>query len=118
MYSTQKNIILKKVRFVIAGIMLITILPGNAGEKNDGMYPDNTYPEFLDDALKTNLNRLKNIDKSGEFVSPAEVLISPDSSLNNISEHGNSLKSHSISRQNCREISSSGKSFNFYMNIQ
>lgn len=104
MYSTHKNIILKKLRFVIAGIMLITILPGNAGENSEDMKPD--------------IYGLKSSNHSIEFVSPSEVLISPDSSLNNISKQGCLLKSHSVSRQNCREISPTCKSFNLYTNIQ
>ncbi len=114
MYSTTKNIILKKLKFVLAGILLITILPGNAGENNGGMYTDNTYTEFFDAALKTDLNRLK----SGEFVSRIEVSMLPDSSSNNIPHPAISFQKFSISRQNCKEISPSGKSFNFYINIQ
>jgi hypothetical protein len=114
MYSTTKNIILKKLKFVLAGILLITILPGNAGENNDGRYPDNTYPEFFDAALTSDLNRVK----SGEFVSRGEVSMLPDSSTNIIPHTAISLQKFNISKQNCREISPTCRSFNLYTNIQ
>ena len=114
MYSTTKNIILKKLNFVFAGILLITILPGNAGVNNDGRDPDNTYPEFFDAALESDLNRVKY----GEFVSRVEVSMLPDSSTNIIPHTAISLQKFNISKQNCREISPTCRSFNLYTNIQ
>lgn len=104
MYSTQKNIILKKLKFVVAGLLLITILPGNAGEN----YDDG----------ETDSYGLKSGNPSGEFIFSTEIIVEPDSSAINIPLKASSKQSFGISKHNCREISSAGKSFNFYMNIQ
>jgi hypothetical protein len=104
MYSILINIILKRLKFWVAGTLLITILPGNAGENYDNR--------------KTDLNGLNSSNQSAEFISPVEIFKLPGSSSNNITEKASSLQAFSVSKQNCKEISPTGKSFNFYMNIQ
>ena len=46
MYSIFKNTILKKLKYLIAGSLLITILPGNAGVKMMGGYAFPTPDSF------------------------------------------------------------------------
>jgi hypothetical protein len=89
MYSIFKNTILKKLKFVLPGLLLIIILPGNAGVKDDGWFVVQT-PENIQSG---------NTDMISDKVS--ETL--PDT-IN-----------HYI--QNTREISATGKSFNFFLNI-
>ena len=118
MYSTTKNIILKKLKFVIAGLLLITILPGNAGENFNSRNIDYAYTASYKITIETDLNEFKSRNQSSESVPTPEVVMLPDSSANNIPVKVSSFKSISASKQNCREISPAGKSFNFFMNIQ
>jgi len=118
MYSTTKNIILKKLKFVIAGLLLITILPGNAGENFNSRNIDYAYTASYKITIETDLNEFKSRNQSSESVPTPEVVMLPDSSANNIPAKVSSFKSFSASKQNCREISPAGKSFNFFMNIQ
>jgi hypothetical protein len=89
MYSIFKNTVLKKLKFVLAGFLLITILPGNAGVKDDGRFIVQT-PENIQSG---------NTDKISDKVSET---------LTDTINHY---------MQNTREISATGKSFNLLLNI-
>ncbi len=89
MYSIFKNTVLKKLKFVLAGLLLITILSGNAGVKDDGRFIVQT-PENIQSG---------NTDKISDKVSET---------LTDTINHY---------MQNTREISATGKSFNLLPNI-
>ena len=109
MYSIYKNIILKKLKYIIAGFLFITILPGNAGVKDnvhtsrseiDSLIIKNIYFSFKSDTCKTT---------EAHKVFPGKV-----------SNEASEIKSDSVNlyRYQAREISPNGKSFNFFLAVQ
>jgi hypothetical protein len=103
MYSIFKNRILKKLKYVIAGLLLITILPGNAGIKNDGYYAFPTPDRFYSGKIVNN-DTLKASYEVPDGISAEVSDILPDTTEHYI--------------QNAREISPAAKSFNFFLSVQ
>ena len=103
MYSIFKNIILKKLKFVIAGFLLITILPDNAGVKNDGWFFAPTS-DNIHSGHAVNRDSLDIRDKV-----PGEI-------SGKVSEKLDDTINHYI--QNTHEISATGKSLNFFLSVQ
>ena len=97
MYSTYKNKILKRLKYIIAGLLLITILPGNAGVKNNGHQPGS---DFVTDTLISLDAGKESIDK-----------------VSNIEDE---MKSEAVNLylHQGREISPVGRSFNFFLYVQ
>ena len=100
MYSIFKNTILKKLKFIVAGILLITVLTGNAGVKNDGRFVALTHENYIS-AMTVNKDSLESQDKVSE-IKVSETL----------------ADSSNIYVYNSREISPTSKSFNIYMHIK
>jgi len=100
MYSIFKNTILKKLKFIVAGILLITILPGNAGVKNDGRSDVLTPENFI-----SSMTEVKDSLESQDKVSETKVSGTLDDSSDTY-------------EYNFREISPTSNSFNIYMHIK
>ena len=109
MDSTYKNIILKRLKYFITGFFLITILPGNAGVKDHGSYmgssPDSLYSG---NAYSVFITDNESILKTG----PGDPDIVKNEDLNALSDSAN----HYV--YNAREISPTGRSFNFLLSVQ
>jgi hypothetical protein len=108
MYSTYKNIILKRLKYLIAGILLIIILPGNAGDKNyrhfNTPYPDSHIPGNVNYFLRIdNQNKFKTLKENTEDI-PGKTTEKSDDAVNHY-------------QQKAREMSPTGKSFNFLLSF-
>jgi len=108
MNSTYKNIILKRLKYIIVGLSLITILTGNAGVKRDG-YP--AYP-LIDNLSIDNIYSFNKNSKD----TPGVSKVYPGKFLN---ESG-IIKSDSVNHYayQAREMTPAGKSFNFILSIK
>ena len=72
MYSILKNTILKKLKYIIAGFLLITILPGNAGVKNyrasDTLEVPDRLSETYSDTINHYIQNTREISSTGKSI--------------------------------------------------
>jgi hypothetical protein len=109
MYSTYENKILKRLKYIIAVLLLITILPGNAGVKNNGQLSDSEIDSLLFE------NIYSSIKSNTHFTSEARMEYP-----GNVSDEENKIKSDPVNiyKHQAREISPNGKSFNFFLVVK
>jgi hypothetical protein len=110
MYSTYKNIILKRLKYIIAGLLLITILPGNTGVKKSehfiGSSTDISYSEYAYPQLNLEISSIPESD----------IAKDPGNGSGKAIEKSSDPVNHYI--QKAREISPTGRSFNFFLSVQ
>lgn len=96
MYSTYKYKILKRLKYIIAVLLFITILPGNAGVKDSKYQVDRE----IDSLINENLAGKESTDK--------------------VSNSKDEIKSDPVNiyLQQSREISPINRSFNFFLSVQ
>lgn len=109
MYSTYKNIILKRLKYIITGLFLITILPGNAGVKNNGQRSSSEIDSLF-------LENIYSSVKSNSYCTSEAGQEYPGKVSNETSE----IKSDSVILyvHQAREISPDAKSFNFSLAVK
>ncbi len=109
MYSTYKNKRLKRLKYIVAGLLFITILPGNAGVKNSGHHIGSEIDSLI-------LDNIYSSYKSDTYTTPEADKEFPDKVSNKASE----IKSDFVDLyvHQAKEMSPTGKSFNFFLSVQ
>jgi hypothetical protein len=109
MNSTYKNIILKRLKFIIAGFLFITILPGNASVKNYGYQGGSEIDSLMFDNIYSSINpdSYNTAEANNEF--PGKF-----------SKEAGEIKYDSVGLyvHQGREISPDSKSVNFFLLVQ